>query len=105
MQEDQLLEDMVLKAQLRSRHWRGFTTGWEGQRVETFRVDGDAVVGCFPIVRPGIRCNYTSASQGAFGDSLEGWFTFVPGTIECPEGPDFEVACPVLTWHDPGLMY
>lgn len=98
---------MVAQAQLRSRHWRGTRPGVGGKQVETWTVDGEAVVGAYPIVKPGPEgvSNYSSQGGGLLGDSLTGWFRFVPGSIAEPTGPDFDVACPKLTWADDGFLY
>ena len=98
---------MVEQAQLRSRHWRGVRPLANGKKAETWAVDGDAVVGAYPIVKPGPDgvSNYSSQGGGLLGDELTGWFTFVPGSIAEPTGPDFDVKCPTLTWEDDGFLY
>uniref|UniRef100_A0A5B7AWT6 Putative F-box protein SKIP16 n=2 Tax=Davidia involucrata TaxID=16924 RepID=A0A5B7AWT6_DAVIN len=56
-------------------------------------VDGEAVIGKFPLLRPGERefvyesCTPLPSSLG----SVEGAFTFVPGRLEDPKGSPFEV--------------
>lgn len=96
---------MVLKAQLVSRHWRGFRIGADGKRTESFEVNGSAVVGRHPVVEPGVRHNYSSATHGAYGECLEGWFMFVPGTMQEPTGKAFRVDCPTVTWTATGFIY
>lgn len=105
MQGGELPDGAVPQAQLQTRHWRGFRRNSAGEREQTFVVDGDAVVGKFPIVKPGVRHNYTSATSGVYGDELEGWFMFVPGTLAQPLGPAFRVECPKICWTDTGFIF
>ncbi|POO03608.1 F-box domain containing protein [Trema orientale] len=57
-------------------------------------VNGEAVIGKFPLLRPGEKefiyesCTPLPSSEG----SVEGYFTFVPGSLSEPKGDLFKVA-------------
>ncbi|XP_009341172.1 F-box protein SKIP16 [Pyrus x bretschneideri] len=57
-------------------------------------VGGEAVIGQYPLLRPGEKefvyesCSSLPSSSG----SIEGSFTFVPGSLRVPKGGPFEVA-------------
>lgn len=105
-QDDMPDGDIVAKAQLESRHWRGKTVGADGELVQTVSVDGEAVVGAQPVIEPGVCVNYTSCTQGnVLSDVWTGWFTFVPGTLRCPKGQPFEVKFPDMKWEDPSFIF
>lgn len=77
------------QCQLRRRHWL-IEEG--GEQVAEVR--GEAVVGKHPLLREGAdefvyqSCTQISAASGA----IQGDFTFVPGSLMHPEGPEFEAA-------------
>lgn len=106
LQDDVPDDDMVVRAQLESRHWRGKTINLQGELVQTISVDGEAVVGAQPVIEPGVCVNYTSCTSAtADVDLWTGWFTFVPGTIRCPKGQPFHVKFPDFKWADPSFIY
>jgi uncharacterized protein affecting Mg2+/Co2+ transport len=105
VQGEPLAEGVVAEAQLESRHWRGHSTDEKGNAVQSLVVDGEAVVGSFPLLKPGAKCNYTSCCHGKFGDTMDGWFTFVPGSLREPRGERFAVKCPRMTWEYTGFVY
>mmetsp|Transcript_18351 Transcript_18351/g.45477 ORF Transcript_18351/g.45477 Transcript_18351/m.45477 type:complete len:505 (-) Transcript_18351:95-1609(-) len=98
--------------QLNTRNWQisNFETG------NTDSVHGEGVIGMFPLLREGGYTDdghsfdgafqYQSCSgpikKGSFGGSL----TFVPGSINQPTGPPFEVELkPFLLDNDPAILY
>nr|XP_043628167.1 F-box protein SKIP16 [Erigeron canadensis] len=74
--------------QLYRRHWIIKTND---QVVDD--VDGEAVIGQYPLLCPGEKefvyesCTTSAASPG----SIEGSFTFIPGSLTHPRGDPFEV--------------
>ncbi|KAA0067654.1 hypothetical protein IC582_012987 [Cucumis melo] len=73
--------------QLHLRHWKVRAN----DHVVSV-VNGEAVIGKFPLLKPGEEFVYESCSSlySSVG-SLEGSFTFVPGSLAYPEGSPFEV--------------
>ncbi|XP_038898580.1 F-box protein SKIP16 isoform X1 [Benincasa hispida] len=73
--------------QLHLRHWIVLANDYLVSRV-----DGEAVIGEYPLLHPGEEFVYESCSSlySSMG-SLEGSFTFVPGSLTYPKGSPFEV--------------
>ncbi|GIL50652.1 hypothetical protein Vafri_6782 [Volvox africanus] len=98
-----LLEGWPLKrCQLMRRHW---IIKPEPGRVET--VQGEGVVGLFPILEPDrpefVYCSCTR--QTPTRGSMEGRFLFIPGSVERPEGPPFDVICPTFRLDVPDYIF
>ena len=36
---------------------------------------------------------------------MDGHFSFAPGSLEVPQGPDFEAACPTLRLDVPEIIF
>eukprot|EP00434_Breviolum_minutum_P042580 symbB.v1.2.037906.t1/scaffold5733.1/size24139/2 len=111
------------KCQLVSRHWEIAEEGYEPERI-----DGDGVIGLFPIlVDGGWLRNNESDPHGQYGirgkadgffryqscsgrnATMRGWFggamTFVPGTRRRPEGPPFRVKVERFQLRVPEFLY
>lgn len=76
------------RCQLFMRHW---IIKAEGVPVEELRAE--AVVGMYPLLNEGgdVFVYESCSSQGSADGSMEGDFTFIPGTLSKPEGPQFLV--------------
>lgn len=63
-----------------------------------WQVEGEGVIGLYPILEPGgpefVYCSCTQ--QKAVRGSMCGSFKFVPGSMDRPEGPPFDVVCPAF---------
>ncbi len=76
-------------------------------RSALLQVRGEGVIGKYPILEPGkpefvyCSCTHQPGTRGA----MEGEFQFVPGTIERPEGPPFDVACPTFRLDIPEYIF
>jgi F-box protein 3 len=69
---------------------------------------GEGVVGQFPLLRAGEpeAFVYTSCTpQDARRGFMDGTFRFVEGSIQCPSGPEWEVACPRFKLEVPTFVY
>ena len=99
--------------QLQTRHWRIYNTATGN--VE--RVDGEGVVGRYPILHEGGYAevaggkvfpgsfSYTSCT-GPMPGSLSGHLTFVPGSLSSPTGPSFDVILkPFALDNNPTFLY
>jgi len=92
----------LASAQLRSRHWL-----ISNRRGQVDEVRGEAVVGMYPIVRPGHpdfvyqSCTGLSSAPG----SMRGEFCFVEGTIAEPAGADFDAECAAFALRVPEYVY
>nr|AFK42529.1 unknown [Lotus japonicus] len=70
-------------------HWRHWII--RANDIVVSDVNGEAVIGMFPLLRPGAEefvyqsCTYLPTSSG----SVEGSFTFVPGRLANPKGDSF----------------
>lgn len=93
---------LLTSCQLRSRHWRQRDA--QGNIVGEFQ--GEAVIGKHPILRPGKEFVYSSCTQqrGRFG-TMSGEFRFVEGTMDSPQGQDFNVQCPTFTLQVPDYIF
>jgi uncharacterized protein affecting Mg2+/Co2+ transport len=64
-------------------------------------VEGEGVIGLYPLLTPGMRepFQYASATSGASrsGGSMGGHFVMVPGKLAQPAGPPFQAK--VGTWQ------
>ena len=97
--------------QLMSRHWKIYNSETE----HTDHVDGEGVIGMYPILREGGyhddgvsfegTFSYTSCT-GPMQGNFSGHLQFVPGTINEPTGPAFpvEVKPFALDMH-PSFLY
>mmetsp|Transcript_7207 Transcript_7207/g.15734 ORF Transcript_7207/g.15734 Transcript_7207/m.15734 type:complete len:446 (+) Transcript_7207:122-1459(+) len=89
--------------QLMTRHW--IIRNAEGEEIDEVR--GEAVVGKFPLLRPGEpefvyqSCTNQQAARGY----MEGDFTFVEGNIAKPTGPEWDVVCPRFVLEVPNFIF
>lgn len=90
-------------AQLRSRHWIIRNSLGEVQN----RVDGDGVVGEFPLLKAGSAdFSYSSCTTQAEPQGyMEGHFVFSHGPTSHPTGPDFQVQCSRFALLQPSFIY
>eukprot|EP00884_Botryococcus_braunii_P005847 jgi/Botrbrau1/15263/Bobra.0382s0005.1 len=81
----------VTEVQLLRRHW--VIRDADG---DEHVVDGEAVVGHYPHLRMGgEEFRYQSCTQqGSKTGSMEGYFTFMEGSIQRPTSSEFRVICP-----------
>ena len=114
--------------QLHMRHWE-----IRDAKGGVQRVDGEGVIGMFPVLREGgyradrvhragrvegeetsgrfvyQSCtggNYTAEGRNTLeGGSFGGHLTFVPGTIDDPEGAPFDVAVKAFRLVHPGYIF
>uniref|UniRef100_A0A7N0TUM6 ApaG domain-containing protein n=1 Tax=Kalanchoe fedtschenkoi TaxID=63787 RepID=A0A7N0TUM6_KALFE len=88
--------------QLYARHWI-----IKAKERVISQFTGDGVIGLYPILHPGCKefvyesCSTMPCSVG----SIEGFFTFVPGSLEEPHGPPFEVAVAQFPLHLPNYIF
>ncbi|CAM9000456.1 unnamed protein product [Rhodiola kirilowii] len=88
--------------QLYARHWI-----IKGNDHVVSEVTGEGVIGMYPILYPGSRefvyesCSTMPCSQG----SIEGTFTFVPGSLGQTQGPPFEVIVAQFPLHLPSYIF
>jgi len=72
------------------------------------QVAGEGVVGRYPLLRPGApefvyqSCTHAPALAGG---AMAGAFAFVPGSLEGPQGPEFDVACPRFALELPPYVF
>ena len=92
---------MVRKAQLKLRHWEIFAPG---ASVPCQEVQGDGVVGDYPVIEPGATYEYGSMCPGQYGGGMEGWFLFfVSGRT--PAEPTVKVRCPRIDFTEPDFLF
>lgn len=86
-------------------YWRRWIICVNDTVVEDF--NAEAVVGQYPLLRPGEReFVYQSCSpQPSTSGSMEGSFTFVPGSLADPKGDPFEVKVPRFTLQLPDYVF
>ena len=98
--------------QLRSRHWQICNT----ETGESSDVHGQGVIGMYPILEEGgytdggERLDGTFQYQSCTGPMRKGYFQgsleFVPGSIDSPTGPPFQVELkPFLLDNEPTFLY
>ncbi|XP_062107860.1 F-box protein SKIP16 isoform X3 [Humulus lupulus] len=86
-------------------YWRHWVIHANNQVVSD--VNGEAVIGKFPILRPGEKefvyesCTPLPSSEG----SVEGYFTFVPGRLQDPKGDMFRVTVAQFPLQLPDYIY
>lgn len=88
--------------QLLRRHW---IIRENGMVVD--QVHGDAVIGLYPLLNSGGE-TFMYASCSPLGNpqgSIEGDFTFVPGSKDCPEGPEFYVKVAQFDLNVPKFIF
>ncbi|KAI5082144.1 hypothetical protein GOP47_0001887 [Adiantum capillus-veneris] len=100
--EDHSPTNVYNSCQLVSRHWIIREDG-------AFRneVRGGGVIGQYPLLRRGGR-TYTYASCSPLNEpngSIEGAFTFVPGSLTKPEGPQFLAKVAEFPLEVPSFIY
>lgn len=90
-------------AQLRSRHWIVRNSLGEIQN----RVDGNGVVGEFPIIKAGTGdYSYSSCTTQAEPQGfMEGYFVFSHGPTSHPTGADLQVQCSRFALVVPTFIY
>ena len=93
----------VKEVQLTRRLW--IITDADGHEE---RVEGEAVIGQYPILEPGGRpFSYQSQTNlpGGGPGTMSGGFYFVEGTIERPTGSEFFAKCPYFMLTRPRFMF
>eukprot|EP00892_Ulva_mutabilis_P003988 jgi/Ulvmu1/1961/UM012_0122.1 len=97
---DPVPQGMVRQAQLRLRHWDIFAPGGE---LPIQEVQGDGVVGEYPVIEPGASHDYVSMCPGQYGGGMEGWFLFAYKA----NGTDVmvKVECPRIEFREPDFLY
>jgi uncharacterized protein affecting Mg2+/Co2+ transport len=91
------------KAQLTRRLWVITDENAHEQRVE-----GEAVIGQYPILEPGAEAfSYQSQTNRPGGGSgtMKGGFYFVEGTMDDETGPEFFAKCPEFVLCRPRFMF
>lgn len=88
--------------QLQSRHWI-----IRANDTVVSDVCGEAVIGKYPLLSPnGPEFVYESCSpMPAYPGSIEGSFTFVPGSLKAPRGRPFEVQVAPFILEVPGYIF
>lgn len=89
--------------QLRTRQWlirdqKGIVTG---------EVRGEGVIGLYPHLKAGqgeFRYQSCTHQETVYG-SMEGAFTFAPGTLAEPKGRDFDATCARFPLDVPEFIY
>uniref|UniRef100_A0A7S1Y0Y0 ApaG domain-containing protein n=1 Tax=Phaeomonas parva TaxID=124430 RepID=A0A7S1Y0Y0_9STRA len=100
----------LAQAQLATRHWRIKTTDPRTGRQNVESVDGDGVVGLYPIVstaadaEPITYQSCSTASDDA-NTAMGGFFVFVEGTRDAQTGPAFDVAVEPFLLKAPAFLY
>ena len=93
----------VKSVQLTRRLWIITDAGGHEERVE-----GEAVIGQYPILTPG-GCPFVYQSQthlpGGGPGTMSGGFYFVEGTMERPTGSEFFAKCPHFVLTRPRFMF
>lgn len=95
---------VMSSCQLQARHW--IIRNAADEVVDEVR--GAAVVGHYPLLIPGGEpFIYQSCTQirSERRGSMEGDFTFVPGSLAEPTGEAFEAACPRFTLEVPEFVF
>lgn len=91
------------EVQLTRRLWIITDAGGHEERVE-----GEAVIGQYPILTPG-GCPFSYQSQtnlpGGGPGTMSGGFYFVEGTMERPTGSEFFAKCPHFVLTRPRFMF
>jgi len=93
----------VKEVQLTRRLWIITDAGGHEERVE-----GEAVIGQYPILEPGERpFSYQSQTNlpGGGPGTMSGGFYFVEGTMERPMGSEFFAKCPHFVLTRPRFMF
>jgi uncharacterized protein affecting Mg2+/Co2+ transport len=91
------------KAQLTRRLWVITDENAHEQRVE-----GEAVIGQYPILEPGAEAfSYQSQTNlpGGGSGTMKGGFYFVEGTMDDETGPEFFAKCPEFVLCRPRFMF
>eukprot|EP00607_Mallomonas_marina_P001334 CAMPEP_0182438610 /NCGR_PEP_ID=MMETSP1167-20130531/85885_1 /TAXON_ID=2988 /ORGANISM="Mallomonas Sp, Strain CCMP3275" /LENGTH=113 /DNA_ID=CAMNT_0024632045 /DNA_START=1344 /DNA_END=1685 /DNA_ORIENTATION=- len=113
----------MTSCQLKSRHWEIQFGEEESPQV----VDGEAVIGMYPtltVSSPDIEgtgeedpdliwdissewpFEYQSCTNGwTAPGKMGGWFSFVPGTLSLPNGPEFQVNVAPFALTIPEYIY
>lgn len=100
--EDHTPSNVYNSCQLSSRHWIIREDGRFKNEVR-----GPGVIGRYPLLKRGGR-TYTYASCSPLNvpnGSIEGDFTFVPGSLACPEAPQFLVKVAEFPLEVPSFIY
>ncbi|KAK9844452.1 hypothetical protein WJX74_002702 [Apatococcus lobatus] len=90
-------------AQLLTRHWRIHDAAEAGFEA----VDGDGVIGQYPLlIAGGDEYVYQSCTAcGRMGGWMEGSFTFIEGSLQQPDGPQFDAQCARFPLDRPGFIF
>lgn len=89
--------------QLRRRHW---VIKDQGQVVAD--IEGEAVIGLYPLLLEDVSEEFVYQSctgQLGISGSIEGEFSFAPGSLMKPRGEDFLVEVPWFPLHVPDFVF
>jgi len=96
-------EQLTQECQLVSRHWIIKDGNQEPEHVR-----GDGVIGEFPFITPGNFTPFIYQSRTSMRNkngTMKGDFQFVPGRIQNPQGPIFDVECAEFSIIFPDFIF